>query len=108
MSTEKIPPVELAAKGVNYPALDEVVEKAHFFTRNVLVVDVLRLAREAGSVLARNVVLLGAVAAAGKLPFKKESLVEAVRELVPARTLKVNLAAFELGFACVEDKLGKS
>lgn len=108
MSTEKIPPVELAAKNLSYPSVDEVVRRVRFFTENVLVVDVLRLAREAGSVLARNVVLLGAVAAAGKLPFKKDSLVEAVRELVPAKTLKVNLAAFELGFSCIEDKLAKS
>jgi indolepyruvate ferredoxin oxidoreductase beta subunit len=108
MSTEEIPPVELWAKNLKYPVFDEVVRKVRFFTENIVVVDVVGLACEAGGVLARNVVLLGAVAGAGKLPLKKESLVEAVRELVPVKTLKVNLAAFELGFACVEDKLAKT
>ncbi len=108
MSTEKIPPVELAAKNLKYPVVDEIVRRVRFFTENIVVVDVVRLACEAGSVLARNVVLLGAAAGTGKLPLKKESLVEAVSELVPVKTLKVNLAAFELGFECVEDKLAKA
>jgi indolepyruvate ferredoxin oxidoreductase beta subunit len=93
---------------LKYPALEEIVRRVRLFTESIVVVDVVRFACEAGSVLARNVVLLGAVAGTGKLPLKKESLVEAVRELVPAKTLKVNLAAFELGFACVEGKLAKA
>lgn len=108
MSTEKIPPVELAAKGLRYPVVDEIVRRVRLFTEKIVVVDVLGLACEAGSVLARNVVLLGAVAGTGKLPLKKESLVEAVSQLVPAKTLKINLVAFELGFACVEKKLAEA
>jgi len=42
-------------------------------------------------------VLLGALAASGRLPFGTESLREAVLGRVPPRTVKVNETAFNLG-----------
>jgi Pyruvate/2-oxoacid:ferredoxin oxidoreductase gamma subunit len=40
------------------------------------------------------------------MPVKRESIVEALRELVPPRHVDVNVRAFKLGFECV--KKGKS
>ena len=102
MSTERIPPTELAAKNVKYPSLEKLVEKVQILTSNVLLVDAPRLAKKAGSGLAQNVVLLGALAGTGVLPVKTESLKEAVRELVPAKHLEMNLRAFELGLESVK------
>lgn len=101
MSTERIPPTELAAKNIKYPSMEKLVEKVQIFTNHVLIVEALRLAKKAGSSLAQNVVLLGALAGTGVLPVKTESLKEAVRELVPARHLEMNLRAFELGLESV-------
>jgi indolepyruvate ferredoxin oxidoreductase beta subunit len=102
MSDETIPPTELAAKMMKYPSLEENVEKIHRFTKNVIIVEAAKLAREAGSILTRNTVLIGALAATGKIPFKTESLMEASRELVPAKYLDVNVKAFELGYEYVK------
>jgi N-acyl-D-amino-acid deacylase len=44
-----------------------------------------------------NVVILGALASSGKLPFETEFLLEAVLGRVPPRTVKVNEAAFNVG-----------
>lgn len=104
MNTEKIPPTELAAKNTEYPSLDEIVQKVRRFTRNVVLVDAAQLAKNAGSRLAQNVVLLGALAGTGKLPVKTESLLEAVRELVPARYVEMNVKAFELGFERMKER----
>jgi indolepyruvate ferredoxin oxidoreductase beta subunit len=101
MSTERIPPTELAAKNIKYPSMEKLVEKVQIFTNHVLIVEALRLAKKAGSSLAQNVVLLGALAGTGVLPVKTESLKEAVRELVPAKHLELNLRAFELGWESV-------
>jgi len=101
MSTERIPPTELAAKNVKYPSIEKLIEKVQIFTSHVLLVEAPRLAKKAGSSLAQNVVLLGALAGAGVLPVKTESLKEAVRELVPAKHLEMNLRAFELGWESV-------
>jgi indolepyruvate ferredoxin oxidoreductase, beta subunit len=101
MSTERIPPVELTVKKAGYPSIDGIVEKIRRFTDKVIVVDAVRLAKEAGSGLTRNVVLLGVAAGTGRLPVTKDSLLKAVRELVPSKHLEVNLRAFDLGFDTV-------
>jgi indolepyruvate ferredoxin oxidoreductase beta subunit len=101
MSTERIPPTELAAKNVKYPSIEKLAAKVRIFTCHVLLVDASGLAKKAGSSLAQNVVLLGALAGTGVLPVKTESLEEAVRELVPAKHVELNLRAFELGLESV-------
>lgn len=105
MSTERIPPTELAAKNVKYLSIEKLVERVQIFTCHVLLVDAPRLAKKAGSSLAQNVVLLGALAGTGVLPVKTESLKEAIRELVPAKHSEMNLRAFELGLESV--RVGK-
>jgi indolepyruvate ferredoxin oxidoreductase beta subunit len=104
MSLERIPPGDLAVRNLKYPSIEDIVEKVRLFTTSVVLVDAARLARDAGSSLTRNVVLLGAVAGTGKLPVKRRSLLEAVRELVPARHLNVNVRAFDLGCESVGEK----
>lgn len=101
MSDERIPPMELAAKKADYPSGEEIAKKIHLFTKRLTIVPAARLAREAGSIFARNVVLLGALAAIGGIPIKTESLVEALSELVPAKNLEMNIEAFKLGFSSV-------
>jgi indolepyruvate ferredoxin oxidoreductase beta subunit len=103
MNTEKIPPTELAAKNVKYPSLDQIVQKVHLFTEKVVLIDAAQLAKKAGSSLTQNVVLLGALAGTGVLPVKKQSLIEAVRELVPTKHVEINLKAFELGYESVKE-----
>jgi len=97
MNTQRIPPVELATKGTAYPTDEEVVAKIHMFTNRLIVVEAAALARKAGSRLAQNSVMLGALAAAEGFPVSAESLVEVLRELVPKKHVEVNVRAFELG-----------
>jgi indolepyruvate ferredoxin oxidoreductase beta subunit len=52
--------------------------------------------------MVQNVVMLGALAAAGKTPIKKENFMEALRELLPAKYLNVNVKAFELGYRYIK------
>ena len=59
------------------------------------VIDAEGLAKEAGSPLTQNIVMMGA--ASQFLPLKQESLVQSVSRLVPPKTLEANLKAFELG-----------
>jgi indolepyruvate ferredoxin oxidoreductase beta subunit len=103
MNTEKIPPTELATRNMKYPSIEEVVKKIHCFTRNVVLVEAGQLAKKAGSNLTQNIVLLGALAGTEWLPVKIVSLREAVRELVPAKHVEMNLRAFELGYESVKE-----
>jgi indolepyruvate ferredoxin oxidoreductase beta subunit len=98
MSNEKIPPPELTAKMMKYPSLKEIEEKIHLFTNNILIVEAGKIAKEAGSILTQNTVLLGAMAATETMPVKAESIMGAIRELVPVKHLDRNVKAFKLGY----------
>jgi indolepyruvate ferredoxin oxidoreductase beta subunit len=97
MNSHRILPTEVAAKKAKYPSTRLILLKIHRFTENVVVVNAAELAEKAGSVLAQNSVLVGALAGSQKLPVASESLLEALRELVRARHLEVNVKAFKLG-----------
>ena len=56
----------------------------------------LSLAKEAGSVKAVNVVLIGVMAKTSDIP--KETWIEVLKETVPPKFLELNLKAFELGY----------
>ena len=62
---------------------------------DLCLLDADKMAAEAGSPLSQNVVMLGA--AARSMPLKPESLLEAVRRLVPKKTIGINTKAFEMG-----------
>ncbi len=104
MNNEPIPPPGLTTKMMSYPSLDEIIKKIRGFTKNIVVVHAAKLAEEAGSVLTRNVVLIGSLVATGKMPVKIETLKEGIRELVPANYLEMNMKAFELGYEHVQKK----
>ena len=54
-----------------------------------------QISQEAGSPLSQNVVMLGAASRA--MPLKPESLLSAVKSLVPKKTIEINVRAFEMG-----------
>lgn len=97
MNSQPIPPAELAAKDLKYPSLEEVLTKVHIFTQKTVVVDAAELAQKAGNRQAQNSVLLGALAAVEEFPVKVESILDALKELVPKRHVEANVRAFELG-----------
>lgn len=104
MSNESIPPPGLTTKMIEYPSLKDMTLKIHGFTRKVVVVEAAKLAEKAGSILTRNIVLIGGLVATERVPIKIESLKEAIRALVPAKYLEMNMKAFELGYECVQNK----
>lgn len=102
MNEEKITPTELTAKQINYPSMKEITGKIRRFTKKTIVLDAAKLAKEAGNTLTENVVLIGALAATEKLPIENESIMEALRELIPAKHLDTNVKAFKLGYENVK------
>jgi len=102
MNTEKIPPTELASKNLKYPSSEKVMKDISLFTKKIAQIDAAQLARKAGNSLTQNVVLLGALAGTGILPLKKQSMIEAIGELVPAKYAEISLKGFELGIQSIE------
>ena len=81
----------------NYPDVEEVLEQVRSLPRAVTV-DAERLARQAGSVRAKNVVMIGA--ASQHLPIAAETLETCIREAFARkgeRNVEINIDAFQLG-----------
>ena len=89
----RIPPGSVLRREEQYPA-DLAAEAAARDVR-LVAVDAEGLAREAGTLRAVNVALLGAASTA--LPFSQESWRRGLAAAVPAKILEVNVRAFALG-----------
>jgi indolepyruvate ferredoxin oxidoreductase beta subunit len=86
-------PTSVFMQKLSAPAEAEIITALKKFQLCLLDAD--SLAIEAGSPLSANVVMLGAASSA--MPLKPESLLEAVRRLVPKKTVEINVKAFESG-----------
>jgi len=106
VNTRTIYPVEVNRGDMKYPPLDKIIEALKNIAGEVVTLDATSLAIKAGNPISANIVMLGALAALGKLPFKPEELREAVRERVP-RDVETNLKAFDLGFQAIKEQLAK-
>ena len=93
------PPSLALSRRVRYPSLEEIEQKLREVAGTVLSLEAHRLAREAGSALAMNAVMLGALSATAQLPIPEEVLEEALLETVPPKAREINQKAFEMGKA---------
>ena len=93
LSTQKIDPMPVIIGAAQYPEI--IVSKLRQTGANLVAVDALNLAQQAGSPKATNTVLIGILST--MMPFAKENWEAAIRELVPQKFLDLNLKAFELG-----------
>jgi len=86
-------PTSVFTSNLPAPTQDEIIEALKKHTLCLLDAD--QMAEEAGSPLSLNVVMLGA--ASPSIPLRPESLIDAVKRLVPKKTVDINMKAFELG-----------
>jgi len=88
-------PTSIYSAKLPVPTMDELEKQLKDWTGKVVMVNAAEIAAKAGSPLAANIVLIGA--ASHTLPLAAESLAEAVRRNVPAKTVEINMKAFEMG-----------
>ena len=93
VNNQEIAPMPVITGAAVYP--EKIAEKLKKAGVNLMVVDALSLAEEAGSAKATNVVLMGAVA--NHMEFPEEMWQNAIAECVPPKFLELNHKAFALG-----------
>ena len=94
VNTQQINPMPVITGIAKYP--ESILEKLSEKIKNFAAVNALKIARECGNTKAVNIVLIGLLAQS--IPIEKEVWLEAIREVVPAKVLEVNLRAFEAGY----------
>jgi len=93
VSTQKLNPMPVITGAASYP--ENIPEKLKAIGVDVISVDALSLAKEAGSPKASNVVLMGVLST--KMGFPEKVWQDALEKCVPAKFLEMNKKAFELG-----------
>jgi indolepyruvate ferredoxin oxidoreductase beta subunit len=102
-NTATLPPFTVSiGKGV-YPEVENIKELLKAKCASLIAIDAMKLAKEAGSPMSVNIVLLGALVQSGSLGFTKENVIEAIKRRTKKSFLDKNLKAFELGFAAAQN-----
>ncbi|HDI60471.1 MAG TPA: pyruvate ferredoxin oxidoreductase [Desulfobacteraceae bacterium] len=97
-------PFTVAIGRGTYPDIALIQEKIRAKVGRLVALDAVALARSAGSVLAVNIVLLGALIRAGILPLTAEAVRDTIRHRTKAAFVEANLKAFDLGFNHAAEK----
>lgn len=92
-STQKIDPMPVIGGAAVYP--EDIIGKIKAQGIDVIAVDALTLAEQAGTAKASNVVLMGVVLT--KMQFEESVWQQALEQCVPAKFLELNKQAFALG-----------
>ncbi len=93
-----LPPFTVAiGKGV-YPDLDQLPGLIKARAKTFVGIDAAGLAKEAGNIMALNMVLMGALLQSDTLPINADQLREVIRTKTKEAFVDINLKAFELGY----------
>lgn len=92
-NTQKISPMPVITGAMNYP--DDIINKIKELDVDIIAIDALKLAIEAGSPKAVNVVLMGILSKI--MPFDKKIWQDALLENVPKKAITINEKAFAIG-----------
>jgi indolepyruvate ferredoxin oxidoreductase, beta subunit len=96
-NTRPIVPVGVIAGEKSYPAMEEIRSSLLRLAASVVFIDATQEAMKLGSAILGNVIMMGAVAGMGALPFGFAEFRETVRSSLPADRHEVNLTAFMKG-----------
>ena len=80
-----------------YPDVDKLFKELAFYGK-LYKIDAINIAKDAGAIITKNIVMLGALAGSGVLPFKKDILLDTILENIPPKYKEMNNRAFEGGF----------
>jgi indolepyruvate ferredoxin oxidoreductase beta subunit len=97
MNSLPIAPSTVQSGRSSYPDLSALISQIECSVGSLMLIDAGDLARQAGGVIAANMVLLGALAAAARLPLPLESIRQAIAQLAP-RHAEINRKAFMFGY----------
>ncbi len=100
-SIDPLPPLSVSLGKDTYPSIDYITSTIKARAKQAWFLPCRQLGMQAGSVQSGNTVMLGAVCAAGVLPFSIKTLETAIRTHLPAKLVDVNLKAMELGATAV-------
>ena len=84
-----------------YPDIKKVFKELDLYGK-LYKLNANKISRDAGSLITKNIVMLGALAGADVLPFDKKILLDTILENIPAKFKDMNKKAFEGGLKAIK------
>ena len=97
-NTSPVAPFAVASGRDEYPDVSDMMRTVSDRVDRLIAYDARWHAREAGSELSVNIVMLGTLMRHGKIPFDKEVVETVLKNRTKKSFLEMNLKAFDLGF----------
>ena len=96
-------PFTVSTGDETYPEVEKIFKELEKYGE-LFKIDATKLAKEAGAIITKNVVMLGALAGADVLPFKSDILLDTILENVPKKYQEINKKAFEGGYKAIKNE----
>lgn len=101
---DPVPPFTVAIGRGVYPDMGTIKALIQGRTARLIAFDAMALAKEAGSPMTMNIVLVGALIQTCALPLTRESVERAIETRTKKAFVDMNLAAFDLGFKAAQQE----
>jgi indolepyruvate ferredoxin oxidoreductase beta subunit len=105
LNTTTVMPYTVYLGQSGYPTQEQIIDKLRRVTDRIITLDASGLAKQAGSLQAANVVMLGALFGTGLMPVKDEFAKEAILSRFKGKVGEINIKAFGLGYEHVKKAL---
>ncbi|MCL2114678.1 MAG: indolepyruvate oxidoreductase subunit beta [Methanobrevibacter sp.] len=104
-NTLPIIPSTLSQSNQNYPEIARIIAILNDNYKHVFPIEGEKLAKDAGSLLSLNMVLLGSAIANDTFPLSKEAVIKAMKNNLNERFHDMNLKAIENGYNAVKSNV---
>jgi len=91
-----IPPM-IHQLGMDYPDINSIREFLNDVSSKIFFINGNELAKQAGNIRTMNVIMLGVLLGAGKIPIKRQTLEYSMLQFVPLKLQEINKQALQIG-----------
>ena len=105
LNTTKVLPYTVHLGKSKYPESNKILDKLQMVTNRVISLDASSIAKDAGSLQATNVVMLGALFGTGLMPISEKFAKESILSRFKAKVGDINIKAFDTGYEAVQKAL---
>jgi indolepyruvate ferredoxin oxidoreductase beta subunit len=97
-NTSPVSPFSVSSVRDQYPDVSDIIQVMSSQVSSLIAYDARALAREAGSELSVNIVMLGTLMRHAKMPFDEKVVKKVLNTRTKKSFLEINLKAFDLGY----------
>ena len=102
-NTRTVEPIDVISGNLVYPDVPAIMRAIEALSNQAWLIPASTLALEMGNSLFTNMVMVGALIGAEKLPLTEQNFVDILHQYMPDNTFEDNLAAIRKGIAAIEE-----